>query len=152
MTVAKVKSGNGSRSSFPVLSNALGIPSFFSDTFERMWNDEEVNWMPSVNIKERQDDFRIDLAVPGMSKEDFHVEVDNGILTVRGERKEENEDKDDRVTRKEFHYGAFRRTFTLPEAANPDDIRASYKDGILSLTIAKKEESKRKPVKQITIE
>jgi HSP20 family protein len=150
MTLVNFKNGNGPRN-IPALNNVFGFPSFFSDTLERMWDEDDVNWMPSVNIKERADEFRIDLAVPGMNKEDFHVEVDNNVLTVSGERKEEKEDSNDKVTRKEFHYGAFKRSFSLPESANPEAVHASYKDGILSLTVAKKEELKRKPVKQITI-
>ena len=150
MTLVKYKNGMGS--SFPTIERALGFPSFFSDTLERMWPDDEISWMPSVNIKERAEDFKIDLAVPGMDKKDFNVEVDNGVLTVSGERKEEENQEDEKHTRREFHYGSFKRTFSLPETANPEKISASYKDGVLSLTITKREESKRKPKKQVLID
>src|SRR3954462_13896281 len=111
MTLVKFKNGAGS--SFPTIDRTLGFPSFFSDTLERLWSDEDINWMPSANIKERADDFKIDLAVPGMDKKDFSVEVDNGILTVSGERKEENNEENEKHTRREFHYGSFKRTFSL---------------------------------------
>jgi HSP20 family protein len=108
--------------------------------------------MPSANISERAEDFKIDLAVPGMDKKDFSVEVDNGVLTVSGERKEQTREENEKITRCEFHYGSFKRTFGLPESANPDKVQASYKDGVLSLIVTKKDESKLKPKKQIRIE
>src|SRR5688572_14969329 len=151
MTLVKFKNGNGS-GSVPAIDRPLGFPSFFSDTLERLWSDETATWMPAVNIRERAEDFVIDLAVPGMNKEDFSVEVDNGVLTVSGERKDETEHKNDNHTRREFHYGSFRRTFSLPDSANPDEVNASYKDGILTLTVMKREESKLKPKRQIRID
>lgn len=152
MTLVKFKNGLGSGSSLPDLDRPLGFPSFFSDTLERLWSDDTINWMPAVNIRERDEDFVIDLAVPGMNKQDFSVEVDNGILTVSGERKEESENRDDRHTRREFHYGSFRRNFSLPETADPEKVNATYKDGILTLSVMKREEQKRKPRRQINID
>jgi HSP20 family protein len=149
MTLVKFKNGQG-LGSFPAMESALSLPSFFNDTLERLWTHEDIDWMPAVNIRERAEDFIIDLAVPGMDKKDFNVEVDNGVLTVSGERKEEVEDNE-KLTRREFHYGAFRRTFSLPASANADAINAAYKDGVLSLTVAKKDEAKLKPKKQISI-
>src|SRR5688500_5225572 len=110
MTLIKFKNGSGS-TNFPSIERALGLPSFFSDTLERLWTDEEINWMPSANIRERAEDFKIDLAVPGMEKKDFSVDVENGILTIKGERKEENVEENEKVTRREFHYGSFKRSF-----------------------------------------
>jgi HSP20 family protein len=151
MTLVKFKNGQGLHD-LPSIASTLGFPSLFSDTLEKLWSDEEVNWMPAVNIRERAEDFIIDLAVPGMNKKDFTVEVDNGVLVVSGERKEENMEENEKLTRREFSYGSFRRSFNLPDAANPDKISASYRDGILSLTITKREESKLKPKKQISID
>jgi HSP20 family protein len=148
MTLVKFKNGNA----YPAAGSAFGIPSLFADTLERLWRDEDVNWMPSVNIRERAEDFVIDLAVPGMNKKDFNVEVDQNVLTVSGERKEEHGEENDRVTRKEFHYGAFKRSFNLPDSADSEAIKAEYKDGILTLTIGKREESKQKPKRQIDIQ
>jgi HSP20 family protein len=152
MTLIKFKNGSG-LDNFPSIERAFGFPSLFSDTFERLWSDEEnINWMPSANIRERAEDFKIDLAVPGMEKKDFTVDVENGVLTIRGERKEENVEENEKVTRREFHYGSFKRSFSLPESADVDKITAAYKDGLLSLTVAKREEMKAKARKNIAIE
>lgn len=128
------------------------FPSLFSDSLDRFFSDETINWMPSVNIKERAEDFRIDLAVPGMDKNDFKVELENDLLVVSGERKEEKSEGDEKNTRREFHYGSFKRSFSLPESADNENVKANYKDGILSLTILKKEESKQKAKRQITVD
>lgn len=151
MTLVKFRNGSA-LSPFSTISRPFNFPSFFSDTLERLWPDEEISWMPSVNIRERVEDFKIDLAVPGMNKKDFNVEVEEGVLTITGERKEENVENNEKLTRREFHYGSFKRTFSLPESANPDKITANYNDGILSLTIGKREELKSKPKKHIAIE
>lgn len=142
MTLIKFKNGSG----------VNNFPAFFNDTLDRLWKDELVQWMPSVNIKERAEDFKIDLAVPGMDKKDFKIEVENDILIVSGERKEEKSEEHENITRREFHYGSFKRTFTLPETADSEKINANYKDGLLSLTVGKREDSRLKPKKQITIE
>lgn len=150
MTLVKFRNGSGT-SAFPSLERSFGFPSFFSDAFEKIWADEDMSWMPAVNITERADDFKIDLAVPGMDKQDFRIEVEKGVLHVSGERKEEVMNENDKSTRREFHYGAFKRTFTLPDSTDSEKIEANYKDGILSLSIAKREDSKLKPKKLIEI-
>ncbi len=153
MTLVKFRNNNGLRQpSFDRAFGSFGFPSLFSEAFDRIWSEENENWMPSVNIKEREKDFKIDLAVPGMEKKDFSIEVENGLLTVKGERREEKTEETDKITRREFHYGTFRRSFTLPETANADAINASYKDGILSLTVAKMEDQKSNAKKLISIE
>lgn len=151
MTLVKFRNGN-TMNNFQNLERSLGFPSFFSDTLERIFSEETISWMPASNIKERAEDFKIDLAVPGMDKKDFSVEVDNTVLTVSGERKEERVEENEKVSRREFHYGSFRRSFNLPDSANTEKISATYNDGVLSLTIAKREESKLKPKKQISID
>lgn len=151
MTMTLVKFKNSNLGNFPTLSRSFGFPSFFNDALDRFWADENINWMPSVNIKEGAEDFRIDMAVPGMDKKDFNVEVENGVLIVSGERKEEISDENEKHTRREFHYGSFKRSFSLPESANNEKISANYNNGILSLTIGKKDESKMKAKKQITV-
>ena len=108
--------------------------------------------MPSANIKERSNDFKIDLAVPGMDKKDFRVEVENGLLTVSGERKEEVKEENEKLSRREFHYGSFKRSFSLPETADAENIHAQYKDGILSIAIAKRDDSKQNSKKQVVID
>ena len=124
------------------------FPTFFDDFFTKDffdWNDKNFakvgTTLPSVNLKETEKDFRIDLAVPGMKKDDFKIEMQNGILNISSEKKEEKEEKDKEgnYLRKEFSYEAFSRTFSMPENAKDDSIAATYKDGILTIKIAKKE-------------
>jgi len=132
------------------------MPSLFNDFFEGMFNNDLMNremmrYVPSVNIAERKDDFRIELAAPGYSREDFKVEHDNGVLTISSEKKNEKSENDDRYTRQEFSYASFKRTFSLPEYVDAEKISAEYKNGLLTLTIPKMEEAKQKPVKEIKI-
>lgn len=133
------------------LDRSAAIPSIFSDILGDFWAPRDSQWMPAVNITERTDEYKIDLAVPGMDKKDFRVEVDNGILTVSGEHKEESKSEGDVYTRREFHYGSFMRSFNLPDGADGEKVNASYKDGVLCIRVAKKEEAKRKPKKTINI-
>ena len=148
MTLVKFNNGNGT------MERPLTIPSLlkFNDLFDQfLTSDAKLTWMPAVNIIEKSDEYRVDLAVPGMDKKDFSVEVDKGILTVSGERKEEKIEENERVTCREFHYGSFKRQFILPDSAEPEKVSAKYKDGLLTLTILKKEEAKEKPKRQIDI-
>jgi HSP20 family protein len=151
MTLVKFKNGNGLDSLFPH-GNRMDFPTFFNDMFEHILKDEKVTWMPAVNIMERENDFKIDLAVPGLDKKDFNIEVENNMLVVSGERKEEKLEEKDKVTKREFHYGSFKRSFTLPETADEEKINASYNNGVLTVSIAKKEEAKQKAKRQISVE
>ena len=107
--------------------------------------------MPAVNISENKDGFRIDVAAPGMSKEDFKIDLHNNVLTLSSEKEEKNEEKNEKFTRREFSYTTFKRTFTLPELVDSEKIAANYKDGILKIEIPKREEAKEKPARQIKI-
>lgn len=155
MTLVKFKNGNSLDSLFPHNSR-MDFPTFFNDVFDHLLKDElkdeKVTWMPAVNIIERENDYKIDLAVPGLDKKDFSIEVENDQLVVSGERKEEKVEEKDKVTKREFHYGSFKRSFTLPETADAENINASYNNGVLSVTIAKKEEAKQKAKRQISVE
>jgi HSP20 family protein len=147
MKLARINNGNGN--SDTLMDLPFTVPSVF-DTFYKDW-DVQTSWLPAVNITERREDYKIDLAVPGMNKNDFRIEADNGILKVSGERKDEVKEENENVSRREFHYGSFSRSFTLPEGAEGENTRASYKDGILTLLVPKKEEAKQKPARQITV-
>ena len=134
--------------------NRMGFPSLMDDFFGPDWlgglatvNDT----LPAVNIKENEKDFELELAIPGKKKEDFNVEVDNNVLTVSMETRQEDEQKEDNFTRREFSYSSFRRSFTLPETVNEDKINANYEDGILRFTLPKKEEALPKPKRMIEI-
>ncbi len=107
--------------------------------------------MPAVNIKENEKNYEVELAVPGYDKKDFEISIDNGVLTVSGEKREETEKKEDNYTRREFGFSSFSRSFNLPTNINEENIDAKYADGVLKLTIAKKQESSGKSRRQISI-
>ena len=128
----------------------------FSDFFNDFFNDSLMSRdyfksVPAVNISERANDYFIEMAAPGFAKEDFKLNVDNDVLTISAEKKNEKKDETSRYTRKEFQYSSFSRTFTMPEHVEADKIGAAYTDGVLSLTLPKKEEAKVKPVREIKI-
>jgi HSP20 family protein len=107
--------------------------------------------MPSVNIVEGKNDFRIEVAAPGLQKDDFKINLDNNVLTISSEKEEKQEEKDERYMRREFSYTSFRRSFSLPQTVEADKISANHNNGVLSISIPKKEEAKVKPAKQIEI-
>lgn len=107
--------------------------------------------LPKVNIKETADAFIVEMAVPGLKKSDLNIDVDNQLLSISSEIKEEKESNEDNYTRREFGYSAFKRTFNLPESVDDEKINASYKEGILNIHLPKKEEAKQKPSRSIKI-
>ena len=107
--------------------------------------------MPAVNINEDDNQFIIDVAAPGMEKKDFKLELNHNVLTISAEKEEEKEEKKRKFSRREFNYASFRRSFTLPNMVNEEGIKATYQNGVLSISIPKKEEAKVKPLKQIDI-
>jgi HSP20 family protein len=98
--------------------------------------------MPAVNIIENKDDFLVSLAVPGMKKDDFNVDVEGNILTISCEKEEKKEEKETRFAGKQYNYSSFSRSFTLPEDINREKIDAHYEEGVLKLSLPKKEEAK----------
>jgi HSP20 family protein len=104
-----------------------------------------------VNISEDEQGFTLELNVPGRNKEDFKLNVENGLLTISYEKKEEAENTPQKFVRKEFTYPSFKRSFTLDEKINAEAIGAKYENGILKITLPKKEEVKNAP-KQISIQ
>jgi len=137
-----------------VKRNNLILPSLMNDIFNPDWfggmeTNNRVN--PAVNIKENDDSFQIEFAVPGFKKDDFNIELDNDVLTVSSEVKESNEKKEEKFTRKEYSFTSFKRAFTLPETVDGSKIEASYEDGILRLFVPKKDEALPKPKRFIEI-
>jgi len=136
---------------FPSWSNWLDdifnrdLPSVFTSNFNTGIS------LPKVNIMETADAFLVDMAVPGLKKSDFQLNLDNQLLSISTELKEEKEHEEENYTRREFGYSSFKRTFTLPESVDEDKIDARYKDGILSIHLPKKEEAKQKPARTIKI-
>ena len=140
-----------SNTNFPSLSN--WIDEIFSRDLSSVL-DSNFNTgitLPKVNIKENADSFMVEMAVPGLKKSDFNIDIDNQILSITTETKEENEHNEENYTRREFGYSSFKRTFNLPESVNDEKINANYKDGILSILLPKKEEAKQKPARTIKI-
>ena len=137
------------------------VPSLFDDLFNRDWLDSSLaNWrgngasLPAVNVMETNDDFKIEVAAPGMKRDDFKVELDNNVLTISSERQNSSEEKDSNgnYSRREFSYQSFQRSFALPEnRVLGDKITARYVDGILHVTVPKSEEAKVKPARQIAV-
>ena len=151
MTLIKFKNEMGNMiDKFPLMPTVFG--DFFND-FQNsdVLSKDMLHYVPAVNINERANEFVIELAAPGLNKEDFKVEVDNGVLTISAEKKEEKKDENSRYTRKEFSYTSFKRSFSLPEHVEADKIEASHKDGVLTLALPKKEEAKQKAVKEIQV-
>jgi len=98
--------------------------------------------IPAVNIKEDNDKFVLEMAAPGMKKNDFHINVEKDVLTISSEHKEEKEEKKENYARREFYYNTFSRSFNLPESIDLEGIKADYKNGILNIVLPKKEETK----------
>jgi HSP20 family protein len=99
-------------------------------------------WHPAVDVFEDKEAVRIVAELPGVSLEDVKLSLENNLLTIRGEKKQESEDRTDRVHRYERSYGAFERSFVLPSTTDPEQIEADYKDGILTITVAKVEKAR----------
>jgi HSP20 family protein len=148
MTLLK---SNGSRFS--------SLPMLFDDFFNRdlfNWNNtnfsETNTTVPAVNIRETADAYEVEVAAPGMTKEDFNVQLEGNLLTISSEKTTEQNQDDSRVMRKEFSYQSFQRAFTLQkDVVDLEKIQAKYENGLLHLSIPKKEEAKQKPPKRIMI-
>jgi HSP20 family protein len=135
----------------------------FPSLFDRFFNNELEGWnrhnfsntnttLPSVNIKEDTDAFKVEVAAPGFDKSDFNIELNSDLLTISSEKQiSDNTKEGEHISKQEFSYQSFTRSFTLPELVDDEKISATYENGILSITIPKKEEAKPKPIKQIAI-
>jgi len=136
---------------YPTWSN--WIDSFFNNELPSVFNSNFNTGMtlPKVNIKETGDAYVVEMAVPGLKKSDFQIDLDNHVLSISTEMKEENEQKEDNYTRREFGYSSFKRTFTLPDSVDDSKIDAKYVDGILNIHLPKREEAKQKPARTIKI-
>lgn len=108
--------------------------------------------MPSVNIIEGKDDYKIEVAAPGLDKSDFIINLDNNLLTITSEKEAKSEDEKEHYMRREFSYSSFKRSFRLPQTVDPENITASHNNGVLSIVIPKRDEVKIKPAKQIEIQ
>ena len=121
------------------------------DSFFRGETDEGFpltasSWRPAVDIAEEEDAFQVKMELPGVAKEDVKITMENDLLTVRGEKKQEKETKGKNYHRIERGYGLFQRSFTLPVTVRGEKIEASFRDGILNITLPKSEEAKPKEI------
>ena len=123
-------------------NTGMWLPSLFEDLLTQSVTNQERFTVPAINIIEDTNGFKIELAAPGLSKESFSIEVDNKKLTISSEVRPERIKKEVNYTRKEFDFSSFQRTFALSENINVDAIKASYKNGILNITLPIKEEKK----------
>lgn len=110
-------------------------------------NTETTSWTPTVDISETENSYEIHAELPGVSESDVNISVIDNLLTIKGEKPAEEKAHDKNLYRVERRYGSFQRSFTLPHLVNTSDIKAGFKDGILSITIPKAEEAKPKEIK-----
>jgi HSP20 family protein len=139
------------------------LPETFPALFDDFFGRELFNWgnnnysststtVPAVNIRETNDNFEVEMAAPGMQKGDFQIQLDGSTLTISSQRQHQDESSQNGYSRKEFSYQSFQRTFVLPkDVVNEDAIAARYENGVLHLTIPKREEVKQKPPRLIEI-
>ncbi len=137
MTLVKFSNGNRSAALNP----------WVSDVFENMFNDSFisdrlVSRVPAVNIAETDEDYHIELAAPGLKKDDFKINLERNVLSISAEQKEEQKEEGKNYSRREYSYTSFVRSFNLPDTVDQSNIEASYDNGILKVNVAKREEAK----------
>ena len=155
MSAVAKKNGNGNatRSLFPTFRSLMDS---FWDSDNFFGREFPVNeffnraWTPAVNIKDNTKTYSVEVAAPGLKKDDFNVTIENGLLYIKGKREETKEEKEDNFTRREFNYNSFERTFSLPENAKEDSIKAKYENGVLKITLTKTS-TKKATAKKVTI-
>lgn len=154
--IPTVKNGRESNTSlgFKSLPN---LSSWMDDIINKNFSNEFMSnfntgiTLPAVNVLDNNEEYIVEMAVPGLKKSDFNISLDNQMLSISAELNTENEETNENYTRREFGYSSFKRTFTLPETVETDKIKAIYEDGILKVLLPKREEAKKKPLRQIKI-
>jgi HSP20 family protein len=127
----------------------------FSTNLTRAFGDEGIGrgaWNPSVDIYENKDQIVLEAELPGMKQEDFDLSIENNVITLRGERKFEKTDETDNYHRVERSYGSFTRSFTLPQTVSAEGANAEYNNGVLRVTLPKREETKARRIQVTGIE
>jgi HSP20 family protein len=145
---------NPVRTAPPVASDVLGVQREINRMFDRFFRgdvDDEgaltaTSWLPAVDVAELDDRYEVKLELPGVSKEDVKISLQDDLLTVHGEKKQEKESKGKNFHRVERSYGSFRRTFTLPARVKADRVEAAFADGVLTVVLPKAEEARRKQI------
>ena len=147
MTMVKINNSPAGRNFDNLFNDLFGT---FPATWATNRKDESLNF-PAVNIHETKDAFHLEMNVPGRSKEDFKISVENGLLTVGFEEKQENKEEDYKTLRREFSFRSFKRSFQVEDTINVDKIQARYENGLLKLLLPKKEQVK-EDNKQIVVQ
>jgi len=137
MTLVKFNPAKKNGSLMPDFNDVFD--SIFNDTF---FNDRLTSRVPAANISETEDHYHVELAAPGLKKEEFKLNLDRNVLNVAVEQGNENNDGAKNYSKREYSYNSWVRSFTLPESANAESIEATYTDGVLKIDIAKREEAK----------
>ncbi len=134
------------KNSSPALFADRWLADFFENDrfFDAGWL-KKVQEVPAVNVMEHEKDFEIQMAAPGLTKRDFNITIENGILSILVEKETKDEEKDKNYTRKEYSYTNFVRSFSLPENVKTDKVDARYEEGVLKLVLPKAVETKVKP-------
>ncbi len=130
------------------------FPSLMDDFLHPEWNlsmPTSASTLPAVNIKELESQFEIELAIPGKTKKDFEIEMEEGVLSISSSHEEEKTQETGTYTRREFSYNSFRRSFSIPESVDPAKIDANYTEGVLRITLPKRDEALPQPKKLIKI-
>ncbi|MEA3496187.1 MAG: Hsp20/alpha crystallin family protein [Bacteroidota bacterium] len=138
---------NGKNENYPAFSNLF--ENFFNDDYG--FNGRIARSTPAVNVIEEKENFKIEVAAPGLKKKDFKVNLENDVLTISSNNESKNEVKKENYTKQEFCFDSFSRSFTLPDAINSNKIDANYSEGVLTISLPLKEEAKVQASREIEI-
>ncbi len=127
------------------------LDAFFGNNFYSDINTEKFAYIPPVNVKEGTDDFQLELVAPGRNKDNFNIKLDNNQLTISSQVQKREDEANEKWTRKEYAYASFSRSFHLSEDVDESKISAQYTDGVLRISIPKKEQAKEKPSTEIKV-
>lgn len=141
-----------------LIKSSEKTPAVFDKFFVpwKEWPDDDFPFskimkMPSVNISTQKDKYEVSLAAPGFKKEDFKIDIDDGVLTIFGEKEENKDEKDKKYARKEYSYASFSRSFTLPDEVLRDKAEAKYEDGILKISLPRQAKTGNGKAKQVSV-
>ncbi len=154
--IPTIKTG-GKKTADSNFNRLPSLPSWFDDILGKSFGNEFISnfntgiTLPAVNLISLDNEFVVEMAVPGFKKSDFNINLDNDILSVGAELKSETNEENEKYTRREFGYSSFKRTFVIPETVETEKISAEYNDGILKIMLPKREEAKKKAIKSIDI-
>lgn len=132
------------KSDWPSLATGSWLSDFFDN--DRFFDSELMkrSSVPAVNVKETEKGYDIEVAAPGLAKEDFDISVEKRVLTISSSKKDERKEKEDGYTRREFSYSSFSRSFALPEEVNEENVKATYSDGVLRISLTRSAEKQQR--------